>query len=334
MTRYEFRELLTSDEQAALVMKAVRAHQDLSPLLRVNIQKGGGKEGTRPLSYPTTIDAVRLMILADWLGAYAETVLSPVAVAYRPNKAVDATIRGGVTTIRAGKLPMVAATDIKGFFDNIQWKHLERVIERLPADQNIKALLRAAIRAEVRDRETGDRITRTAGTPQGLAVSPVLANLVLHESDVRLQRIVNPRGGLILRYADDYNSANTTETAANTSAEALRHHLGELGLQVKAGTGDVIDLREPGASVVWLGVELRMGRDGLVINVPEKSVIGKAADLQGEFQAGLLSREGVLDRINDLHWHYAQLVTEAEAARAIRSLWALVQNNETRKEVA
>jgi hypothetical protein len=101
---------------------------------------------------------------------------------------------------------------------------------------------------------------------------------------------------------------------------ALGRWLGELGLAIKAGTGSVAVLRNSGAKVRWLGVELAMKDGALVPCVPEETTTAKAAALRAEWTEGLLSENGLIDRLRQLNGYYDQLVHEDEARRAVATI--------------
>lgn len=333
ITRGEFLCGLSVEERAGQVWRLVVERAPLSPLFRVNIPKGFGKEGTRPISYPTNTDAVRLALLGDWLGQHAEEILSPVAIGYRLEVSMPGKIREAVSLARQRRLYVVIVADVKGFFDNIAWKHLERVIDNLPTDQGVKAMLRSAVRARVIDRDTGKQVERTAGTPQGLSVSPSLANLVLHPIDLQLQRAVASSGGIVRRYADDIAIFLPGHKAAEKAQAVLEAQLGQLGLQVNVGTGEVINLQAKGASACWLGVELHLHRGVMAVRVPEKSLRGKAAELRAKVEKGLLSPEELEQRLLALRGFYSQLVRAEEASRSVMIVNALVQMDKGESEV-
>jgi hypothetical protein len=157
---------LSVERRVELVTRLVRERAGWAPLTCVNVPKGPGKEGTRPICYPTTLDAVRQMILGDRLGAYAETVLSPQAVGYRHGVAMTRTVRGAIAKARQERLYVVAVADVRGFFDTIAWKHLRKVIRGLPADDAIKTMLQAGVEADVLDRRSREPVDRMAGTPR------------------------------------------------------------------------------------------------------------------------------------------------------------------------
>jgi retron-type reverse transcriptase len=76
------------------------------------------------------------------------------------------------------KVGYVVEVDIKSFFDTLDHKELVRFLEHDIADKKLIRLIKAFLAAGVM--EDGKIIEKTEGTPQGNAMSPVLANVYLH----------------------------------------------------------------------------------------------------------------------------------------------------------
>jgi len=105
--------------------------------------------------------------------------------------------------------------DIRACFDMIQHRILQGLIRKRVADQDVLALIQAFLEAGVME----DRLFQRTdiGTQQGGILSPLLANLYLHQLDrwwwthygalTRLERRKRRRSGLghpiLIRYADD-----------------------------------------------------------------------------------------------------------------------------------
>jgi RNA-directed DNA polymerase len=87
--------------------------------------------------------------------------------------------------------------DLEKFFDRVQHDVLMRLLANRIRDRRVLRLIGRFLRA---DMSLGDvSIPRREGTPQGGPLSPLLANVLLHELDVELER----RGLRFARYADD-----------------------------------------------------------------------------------------------------------------------------------
>ena len=70
--------------------------------------------------------------------------------------------------------------DIKGFFDNIPHDKMREMVERHVDIPWVKLYITRWLTSEMQDSQ-GTRTARDKGTPQGGVISPVLANLYLHE---------------------------------------------------------------------------------------------------------------------------------------------------------
>ena len=133
--------------------------------------------------------------------------------------------------------------DIAGCFEHVQHKILVRLIQRRVQDKKLMALIWQMLRAGVME---GELFKKTEeGTPQGGVVSPLYANIYLHELDKwfhenytglnyneknrrRRKKLGN---AFYLRYADDFVVAwnGTKEGAIQLRAEIgcfLKDHLG------------------------------------------------------------------------------------------------------------
>ncbi len=101
--------------------------------------------------------------------------------------------------------------DLSSYFDTIPHARLMTMVERRIADRAVLKLIRMWLRcAIVEDDDRGGRKTTkpTAGTPQGGVISPLLANIYLHDLDKTFHddeggpmRVANAR---LVRYADDF----------------------------------------------------------------------------------------------------------------------------------
>src|SRR3954447_5149795 len=104
---------------------------------------------------------------------------------------------------------------------------MQAVEERI-IDRTLLNLVRGMLRAGIM--EHGAVTSRTAGTPQGGVISPLLANVYLH----RLDRRWPPAGaGVLVRYADDRVARWKKRREADHARAALTAILAGLGLEPK-----------------------------------------------------------------------------------------------------
>ena len=142
----------------------------------MEIPKAGGK-GVRVLGVPTVTDRVAQTVVRSYLEPEVEPWFHPDSYGYRPGRsALDAV---SACRERCWKKDWVIDLDIRSFFDSIPWglmlkavsKHTDLRWVLLYVERWLKAPLQLA---------DGTVVPRDRGTPQGSAISPLLANLFLH----------------------------------------------------------------------------------------------------------------------------------------------------------
>ena len=145
------------------------------PVKAVAIPKKNG--GTRILGIPTVEDRVAQMVAKIYFEPGVEKLFYEDSYGYRPNKsAIDAI---GVLRERCWKKDWVVDFDIKGLFDNIRHDYLIEMVKRHTNEQWIILYIERWLKTPFKMQD-GTIVERTAGTPQGGVISPVLANLFLH----------------------------------------------------------------------------------------------------------------------------------------------------------
>lgn len=197
------------------------------PVKAVEIPKAHGT-GTRILGVPTVADRVAQTVAAMELERRVEPIFHPDSYGYRPGRsALDAV---GVCRQRCWEYDWVVEFDIRKFFDSVPWDLIVKAVTAhcdLPwVVLYVKRWLAAPLALP-----DGTLAERDRGTPQGSAISPVLANLFLHYAfDAWMTREFP--GAVFERYADDAVVHCSSLEQAQAVLAAVRERMGEVRLEL------------------------------------------------------------------------------------------------------
>lgn len=196
------------------------------PVKAVEIPKKNG--GVRTLGVPTVADRIAQMTVKMYFEPLVEPHFHNDSYGYRPNKsAIDAV---AITRERCWRYNWVLEFDIRGLFDNIDHDLLMKAVQKHTDCKWILLYIERWLKAPFQTKE-GKVIERTAGTPQGGVISPVLANLFLHyvfDKWMESNYSNNPWA----RYADDGIAHCKTLKEAENLLEKLKVRFEECKLQL------------------------------------------------------------------------------------------------------
>jgi RNA-directed DNA polymerase len=163
----------------------------------VPIPKKSG--GVRVLGIPTVSDRIAQMTVKQILDGILEPIFHENSYGYRIGKSAHDAL--SITRERCWQYNWGIEFDIKGCFDNISHKLLDQALGRHNLPEWVKLYIERWLKAPIIN-ESGTRIERNKGIPQGGVISPCLMNLFLHYVfDAWMGREFP--GVPICRYADD-----------------------------------------------------------------------------------------------------------------------------------
>lgn len=216
------------------------------PVRRVRIPKGEGSE-TRPIGIPTFEDKVLQRAVAMVLNAVYEEDFLDCSYGFRPRRSAHQALERLRDEAMNAAGGWVVELDVRKFFDTLDHAHLRRILRKRVCDGVILRLVGKWLRAGVL--EAGELSYPEAGTPQGGVISPILANVFLHEVlDSWFERQVMPRlrkKAALIRFADDAVMVFASKEDALRVLDVLAKRFDRFGLALHPEKTRMLDFRRP-----------------------------------------------------------------------------------------
>ena len=230
----------------SLLDRAKSGRYRAPPVRRVHIPKGDGTE-TRPIGIPTFEDKVLQRAVAMVIGEVYEQEFHDFSFGFRPGRSAHQALQALRTAAWRMKGGWLVEVDIKQFFDTVDHAHLRTILGQRIGDGVLLRLIGKWLNAGILE---GLVLSRPDdGTPQGGVISPLLANIYLHEVlDDWFVRDVRPKlagEAAMVRYADDVAVLFARKRDAERFLEALPKRFGKYGLTLHPAKTRLVSFQRP-----------------------------------------------------------------------------------------
>jgi group II intron reverse transcriptase/maturase len=224
--------------------RLVSREYEPQPVVRQWIPKSNGK--LRPLGLPALEDKLVQRAVADLLESIYEQDFHEFSYGFRPGRSAHDALRDLRQGLQSG-IHHVIDCDISAFFDNLQHDKLLSILRQRVKDGRVLELIESWLKAGIMDGK--ELVFPDKGSPQGSVISPLLANVYLHEVlDTWFVEVVTAhcRGKVVLyRYADDFVIGCELESDARRIMATLPKRFAKYGLEVNAEKTRMISFRRP-----------------------------------------------------------------------------------------
>jgi RNA-directed DNA polymerase len=232
----------TADEYASNLEENLRSLLDRAksadryrapPVRRVHIPKGDGSK-TRPIGIPTFEDKILQRAVVMALEAVYEQDFVDCSFGFRRGRSAHQALHAVWSQLTEMKGGWVLEADIAAFFDSVDHGLLQQILRRRVRDGVLLRLIGKWLNAGVM--EEGCVYHPEAGAPQGGVISPLLANIFLHEVlDEWFEHEVKPQlmsRAFLVRYADDFVMAFMWKGDAQRVMDLLSKRFEKYGLRL------------------------------------------------------------------------------------------------------
>ncbi|MEW6755312.1 MAG: reverse transcriptase domain-containing protein, partial [Candidatus Latescibacterota bacterium] len=234
---------------ASLLDRAQSGTYWAPPVRRVYIPKGTTGTETRPIGIPAFEDKVLQRAVVMLLEPIYEQDFLDCSYGFRPRRSAHDALAALWKRSMDQRGGWVIELDIRRFFDTVVHGHLRDFLQQRVRDGVLRCLVDKWLKAGVL--EDGELYYPEDGTPQGGVISPLAANVYLHEVlDRWFEEQIKPRlrgSAFLIRYADDAVLGFTHRDDAERVLEVLPKRFARYGLQLHTEKTRLVPFEQPGS---------------------------------------------------------------------------------------
>jgi len=240
VTKAEYEEHLEENLTNLVDKLKNKAYKPL-PSLRVFIPKANGKK--RPLGIASYEDKIVQLAVKKILEAIYEPRFLNCMYGFRPNRGCHDAIKEVHRQISNEHINHVVDADIKGFFDHLSHEWMMEFLKLYINDPNLLWLINKYLKAGVMT--AGVFEESEEGSAQGNIISPILANIYMHNVLTLWYKFViknKAEGNSFLAvYADDFIAGFQYKEDAERYYALLKERLKKFNLELEENKSRMIE---------------------------------------------------------------------------------------------
>jgi RNA-directed DNA polymerase len=228
-------------ELGALQLELISGVYQPQPVRQILAPKASG--GLRPLAIWALRDRVAQRTVYEIIAPVFEAEFLPCSFGFRPGYRVQDAI-AVLERYRDQNLRWVVHTDIQDCFATINPARLLKLVAIQVRDRRLCHYIAGWLNAEIFN--SADGLPKKAGASQGSALSPLLANIYLHQVD----KLLMQQQLAYLRYADDLVICCRQKAEAHQALTQARQAFAQWELQLNQSKTQVAHFDQ---GLHWLG---------------------------------------------------------------------------------